>query len=243
MDLFNKCAENYDQFRKGSTPYLFTIISLLKRFKNRNILDLGCGTGNLFLQLSPHWKGNYVGIDISEKMLRKAQEKKISAEWIYADVRNIPCQDASFDGITGIYVLHLLDDISRILTESRRILKSGWVVFVSAPHHFIKNHPLNQFFPSFSKIDIQRFPEEEKIVDLLKGKGFYNIRREYYISVRDWLSEEYLEKIRSKFISTLRLIPQDEFEEGLIKMQEEVSKSSYQKLIPWESVLIMGFCD
>ncbi|MGC8847073.1 MAG: hypothetical protein ACP5QY_14630, partial [Candidatus Hydrogenedens sp.] len=88
-----------------------------------------------------------------------------------------------------------------------------------------------------------RFPKEEQMVNMLSDAGFYNIRQEYYISVRDWLSEEYLQKIRSRFISTLRLIPDDEFNEGLMKMEEEVFKNSSPRHIPWESVLIMGFYD
>lgn len=243
MELFDTCAENYDQFRKGSSPYLFTIISLLKGFKSENVLDLGCGTGNLFYQLSYQWEGNYIGLDISEKMLRKAQEKKCSAYWIRGDAQNIPIIDNFFDGITGIYVLHLLDNIPQMLLECRRVLRKGWIVFVSAPHHFIKNHPLNQYFPSFSEIDLYRFPEEGKIVNMLSYTGFHDIRCEYYISVRDWLSEEYLQKVGSKFISTLRLIPQNEFDEGFAKMKEEVLKNATPKLIPWESVLIVGYCD
>jgi len=243
MELFDTCADNYDQFRTGSAPYLFTVISLLKRFKINSLLDLGCGTGNLYYQLSPHWKGKYIGLDISLKMLRKAQEKRLPANWVHADVHDIPCSDNSFDAISGIYVLHLLDRHPKMVSECRRVLKHGWVLFVSAPHLFIKNHPLNQFFPSFSEIDIQRFPKEENIVNMLMEAGFYNIHQEYYISVRDWLSEEYLQKISSKFISTLRLIPQNEFEEGLIKMKEEVLKNKSPKRIPWESVLIVGFCD
>lgn len=243
MYLFDKCADNYDQFRKGSAPYLFSIISLLKKHNTTFLLDIGCGTGNLFYQISQHWQGKYVGLDISEKMLRKAQEKKFSAHWVCADVQNVPVYKGSFDAISGIYILHLLDSIPDVLKECRRVLNRGWIAFVSAPHHFIKNHPLNEYFPSFSEIDAQRFPKEQDIIEMLLKEDFYNVRCEYYISIRDWLSEEYLIKIESKFISTLRLIPQNEFEEGLANMKEELSKGTTKKLIPWESVLIMGFCN
>ncbi len=243
MHLFDECAENYDQFRRGSAPYLFSIVSLLKKHNTVSLLDIGCGTGNLFYQLSHHWHGKYIGLDISEKMLRKAQEKQVPAHWICADVRNIPSYNNSFDGITGIYILHLLENIPEVLKECRRVLKRGWIAFVSAPHHFITNHPLNQYFPSFSEIDARRFPKEQDIIEMLLNESFYNVHCEYYILVRDWLSEEYLQKIESKFISTLRLLPQNEFEKGLTKMREELSKGMTNKLIPWESVLIIGFCN
>ncbi len=243
MDLFNRCAETYDQFRQGNTPYLFTIVTLLRQFHSKTILDIGCGTGNLFYQISPYWRGNCIGIDISENMLKKAKEKTINASWLCADVRCIPCKDNSCDGITGIYVLHLLKDIPDVLRECRRVIKNGWIAIVSAPHQFIENHPLNQYFPSFSKIDLSRFPKEEEIVNMLEEAGFSNIRQEYYIFVRDWLSEEYLHKIRSKFISTLHLIPQDEFNIGIEKMERDVLNGLSEKLIPWESVLITGFCE
>ncbi|HOV32501.1 MAG TPA: class I SAM-dependent methyltransferase [Candidatus Hydrogenedens sp.] len=243
MNLFDKFADNYDEVRKGSAPYLFSILSVLKQSQSQNILDLGCGTGNLFQELCRYQKGNFIGLDVSEKMIRKAKAKKIPADWICASAENIPFQNNSFDSIVGIYTLHLFKNIPQVLSECRRVLNRGWVLFVSAPYHFIVNHPLNQFFPSFSKMDLSRFPTEEQIEDMLLHAGFSNLKREYYAVVRDWLSEEYIQKVKSKFISTLQLIPDDEFNEGIKKMRETTSNTSSGKPIPWESVLIMGFAD
>lgn len=243
MNLFDKFADNYDEVRQGSTPYLFGILSILKQSQSQKILDLGCGTGNLFQELCRYQNGTFVGLDISEKMLQKAKEKRIPADWICASAENIPFQNDSFDSIVGIYALHLLKNIPLVLSECRRVLNKGWVLFVSAPHQFIVNHPLNQFFPSFSKMDLSRFPTEEQIEDMLLHAGFSNLKREYYAVMRDWLSDEYIQKVKSKFISTLRLIPDDEFNEGIKKMGEATSNTPSGKPVPWESVLIMGFAD
>jgi ubiquinone/menaquinone biosynthesis C-methylase UbiE len=243
MNLFDKFAENYDEVRKGSAPYLFSILSVIKQSQSQTILDLGCGTGNLFRELCRYQKGNFVGLDISEKMLCKAKEKNLPVDWICASADNIPCQNNSFDSIIGIYALHLFKNIPQVLSECRRVLDKGWVLFVSAPHHSIVNHPLNQFFPSFSKVDLSRFPTEEQIEKMLLHAGFSNIKREYYAVVRDWLSEEYIQKVKSKFISTLQLIPDDEFNEGIKKMEAETTNTPSGKPVPWESVLIMGYKD
>ena len=44
-------------------------IRLIQSFDNKNVLDLGCGTGVL-IPFVINDNGKYVGIDISEKMLK-----------------------------------------------------------------------------------------------------------------------------------------------------------------------------
>lgn len=92
-------------------------------------------------------------------------------------------------------------------------------------------------------MDLSRFPTEEQIEDMLLHAGFSNLKREYYAVMRDWLSDEYIQKVKSKFISTLRLIPDDEFNKGIKKMEDATSNTPIGKPVPWESVLIMGFAD
>src|SRR3989338_679461 len=61
---------------------------LLKKYKCKKILEIGCGTGNLaafFLKSSY----SYLGLDLSNEMLKIAREVEPKAKFVQGDMRNI----------------------------------------------------------------------------------------------------------------------------------------------------------
>lgn len=84
----------------GEKPIFF---EYLKRFSNKNfrILDLGCGSGELTLKLSPFFKEIF-GIDYFEDYIKSADKLKrlIRAKnviFIVADGKNLPFKNNYFD--------------------------------------------------------------------------------------------------------------------------------------------------
>ncbi len=73
-DHFNRIAPNYDYYKKKNRFYYQNLKKLLRRLipKNKNILEIGCGTGDLLAYLSP--KIGY-GIDISDEMIKISKRK------------------------------------------------------------------------------------------------------------------------------------------------------------------------
>ncbi len=71
---FDNIAHDYDQYAEKKPLYYGTLNSLLKSIipKNKMILEIGCGTGDLISKLDP--KVGY-GIDMSEEMIRIAKRK------------------------------------------------------------------------------------------------------------------------------------------------------------------------
>ncbi len=100
------------------------------------LLDLGCGTG-LFLRevKRNHPRLAVTGIDLSAPYLDVARRRL--SEWsgvdlVEAAAESIPAEDASFDIVTCVYLLHELPPAARreIAAEIRRVLKPGGVLIL-----------------------------------------------------------------------------------------------------------------
>jgi SAM-dependent methyltransferase len=101
-----------------------------------DVLDLGCGTGNLLFVAAERWPGaRIVGLDGSSGMLAVAARR---AEALPADVRrrisfvkadalSLPLADASFDLVATAYVLQMVPDRAAALREIYRVLRPGGI--------------------------------------------------------------------------------------------------------------------
>jgi phosphatidylethanolamine/phosphatidyl-N-methylethanolamine N-methyltransferase len=93
------------------------------------ILEVGVGTG---ISLASYSRLNrVVGLDISEPMLRKAQDK-IRAQGLdhvqglaVMDAANLAFPDRSFDVVVGQYLITAVPDAEATLDEFVRVLKPG----------------------------------------------------------------------------------------------------------------------
>ncbi|CEG56006.1 phospholipid N-methyltransferase PmtA [Legionella fallonii] len=114
---------------------------------NANVLELGVGTG---LSL-PLYRSdlNITGVDISEKMLKKAEERvltdkvKTNINLKIMDAASLEFPDNSFDFVVAMYVASVVPDIDAFLHEVARVSKpSSDIVFVN---HFSSEKPLARF--------------------------------------------------------------------------------------------------
>ena len=93
------------------------------------ILEVGVGTG---ISLPDYARSNrLVGVDISEPMLRKAQERVAAQGLAYVealavmDATRLALPDASFDVVVAQYVITAVPDPEATLDEFARVLKPG----------------------------------------------------------------------------------------------------------------------
>lgn len=100
------------------------------------ILEVGVGTGISLRDYSP--ANRIVGLDISEPMLRKAQERVINDRLIHVDglavmdAQRLALPDESFDVIVAQYVITAVPDPEATLNEFARVLKpDGEIVLVN----------------------------------------------------------------------------------------------------------------
>lgn len=101
---------------------------LLGDISGQRVLDLGCGSGENSLLLA--LKGaRLAAIDISADLLglagrRLAVNRAPKAGLVVASAHDLPFEDASFDTVLGIAILHHLD-LSIVSREVARVLKPG----------------------------------------------------------------------------------------------------------------------
>jgi len=93
------------------------------------ILDVGVGTG---LSLSDYSRASRIcGVDISEPMLRKEQQRVralglSNVETLAVmDAKNLALKDGSFDAVVAQYVITAVPDPEATLDEFIRVLKPG----------------------------------------------------------------------------------------------------------------------
>ena len=91
--------------------------------RNTRLLDMGCGEGFVAHHLTALLGTNVVGVDLS-----KTTDAQI--EYMSYDGTRIPVTDHSFDGVLLSYVLHHVQDIDQVLSEVRRVVRSGGLVVV-----------------------------------------------------------------------------------------------------------------
>jgi demethylmenaquinone methyltransferase / 2-methoxy-6-polyprenyl-1,4-benzoquinol methylase len=93
-------------------------------------LDLGCGTGDLTLELARQGARLVVGGDFVLPMLAAARDKVVSRHgqrvaFTVADATSLPFAGATFDCVTSGFLVRNVVDVDAAFQEMRRVLKPG----------------------------------------------------------------------------------------------------------------------
>ena len=122
--LFDSWSADYDDFVKANTTFPFSgygrvlteIVRLVSACGTEaSVLELGCGTGNLTVQLAEAVRVVWA-TDFSTPMLRKAATKAPTARLVEADItEQWPAElPSTFNAVVSSYVLHELELIRKI---------------------------------------------------------------------------------------------------------------------------------
>ncbi len=95
-----------------------------------HVLDIGCGAGTSSISLATHVspQGHVLGVDISEPLLRRAQERIPSDALItfrLADASHVELPEHGFDLLFSRFGVMFFDDPEAAFTHMRRALKQG----------------------------------------------------------------------------------------------------------------------
>jgi demethylmenaquinone methyltransferase / 2-methoxy-6-polyprenyl-1,4-benzoquinol methylase len=165
------------------------------------LLDIACGTGDLsFEAIRQIPDAQIFGVDLAKPMLDLFQQKidahganiRISE----GDVEALEFPDSSFDAVTIGFGTRNFTNLDIAFKEIHRVLKPEGI-FVNLELSRPRQFPLKQLYTFYSKYilpvvgkavskhdeayaylpdSISRFPEREKIVEMLRAAGFSDAR-------------------------------------------------------------------
>ncbi len=129
-EIWDNIAPEWNEYKKIPSE---RSMDFLKNASG-NVLDLGSGSGRHLTRIK---EGKMWLVDFSKEMLKlaeeKAQKKKIPAEFVQADLSDLPFQDNYFDYGICISALHCVqgsENRKKTVKEFYRVMKPSGKVYV-----------------------------------------------------------------------------------------------------------------
>lgn len=160
---FDQGGRSYALFRPEYPAGLAAHLAGIAPRRGR-ALDVGCGTGQLTLQLASHFD-DVIGLDPSLAQLDNAAPRA-GITYLRAPAEDIPLNDGSADLIAAAQAAHWFD-LPAFYAEARRLAAPGAVLaLISYGVLRFDDHALNDRFARFYRDEIGPFwPPERKLVD------------------------------------------------------------------------------
>ena len=159
-----------------------TLRKLLPDFKDKRVLDLGCGYGWHCIYAMEHGASSVVGVDISHKMLEVAKEKTHfpQVEYKCCAIEDVEFPEESFDVILSSLAFHYVADYEILVKKIYRILKSGGKLVFTVEHPVFTAYGTQDWYYNEKGENIG---EEEKefisIIAILHDIGAVEAQKKY----------------------------------------------------------------
>lgn len=164
------------------------------------ILDAACGTGDLALMFAEKYSGEIFALDLNEKMLEIARKKSAAADlkgvnFVRGDILSLPFANDFFDVVSVGFGLRNVGNLSKALSEIRRVLKPGGKFLClefsrPRPRIFAEIYDFYSFrvLPRLGALitgekvgaykylvsSIREFPNQENFKKIIESAGFKN---------------------------------------------------------------------
>ncbi len=220
---YDQLAAEYAAHRKVHPEVVRELVSSAQLTQESRVLEIGCGTGNYVVALNAAVGCQCWGVDPSLEMLSRASEQNSSIRFGQGYGEALAFADGCFDFVFSVDVIHHLKDPVRAFDESHRVLTHGGKVCTVTDSEWIIQHrePLAVYFPSTVAVDLRRIPAIPVIEKMMQEAGFTDVGEttaEHAYSIDD------IQAYRDKAFSSLHLIPEDEFHDGIKRMEDDAKK-------------------
>ena len=127
FELQQRLCNNYGNVKVEFSGYLDE--------RQLRVLDVGCSTGACGQAIYDIAAIDYTGIDITNRYIEYAKRNHSSGKYLVMDGRDLSFENATFDVVSFVGVLHHMDDdtAGRSLSEAKRVLKNTGVLIVAEP--------------------------------------------------------------------------------------------------------------
>ncbi len=127
-------APVFGRLYRGVAKDVVAELEARSRTARATILDLGCGPGDLALELSHRLRSaQIVGLDLSPSMMQLASRHATTdgrLRFIVGDAEAMPLTDASVDLVVSTLSLHHWKNPAAVFAEISRVLRPGGVALI-----------------------------------------------------------------------------------------------------------------
>ena len=202
-NVFNKVYDKYDLMNDLMSfgihrSWKKKLIKIMNPSENQNLIDVGCGTGDigkLYSDFTNH-NSNILSTDPNEKMVEKGKsnlKNYKNIEWRICAGEKLDAMSNSFDFYTISFGLRNTKDVRKTINEAYRVLKKGGR-FICLEFSKIDNSDLNFLYKQYSRIipligkyivgdrdpyeylikSIDQFLNQEELLNIMKECNFEN---------------------------------------------------------------------
>ncbi len=201
--VFNKVYNKYDLMNDLMSfgvhrVWKKDLIKLMNPSKNKKLIDVACGTGDLgklYLDFTKS-REKILCVDPNKKMIDQAKKKLKNYKninWLISDAEKLPIESNTFDFYTISFGLRNTKNINKTIKEAFRVLKPGGR-FLCLEFSKVQNSNLNYFYKNYSKLipslgefivgekapykylvtSIDKFINQEELIDIMRKNKFEN---------------------------------------------------------------------
>ena len=223
---YDRLAAEYARNRRVHSEVLSQLVRHVHERGARQLLEVGCGTGNYAAALPsltgrPCW-----GLDPSAQMLLAVRGEG-SGDRLRARAEALPVADAQLDLVFSVDVIHHLADTLAYFRDGHRVLRpGGWLCTVTDSEEIIRNRsPLSVYFPETVDVELARYPSLGRLRHEMALAGFTDLR---VVEVRHSYLLTDIAPYRDRAYSALHLISDSAFARGLARLERDLARGPVQ---------------
>jgi len=214
-----------EQYKGADRP--ISAFDGLVNYENKEVLDIGCGTGGVTVKISEQGVKRIIGIDHNEISLEQARQFAVTknadskVEFIKGDVSRLEFADNSFDVVFSCSGFEHFHDCVGALNEAYRVLRNNGLFLIDFATYpsFLGHHLFGTLNMPFAHL-------------LFSEKTIINVAKRVKEERPDapWCDWIITRKNGDEFLGGLNKITIDQFEMFIRQSQFEISYLNYVPL-------------